>query len=123
MSAAAKKIVSKFLDSDVFLKPAELSDFLSADFIMKWHSSSGYTNFDFTEYERLCQFTAASYTSLRASVSHMISDKEEVAARFTVYVKTIENPTEEIPVGYFISIFKVSNGKIIEIHQSSHPKE
>lgn len=123
MSAAAKKIVRSFLDSDVFIKPKELSNYLAEDFVMKWHASSGYRNFDFDEYQRLCEFTASSYTSLRASISHMISEKDEVAARFTVYVKTIENPSEEIPVGYFISIFKVSNGKIVEINQSSHPKE
>jgi len=123
MSVAAKKVVHRFLESNVFLKPEELSNYFSEDFVMKWHASSGYRNFDFDEYKRLCEFTASSYTSLRASVSHIISEKDDVVARFTVYVKTIENATEEIPIGYFISIFKVSNGKILEINQSSHPKE
>jgi hypothetical protein len=53
----------------------------------------------------------------------MISDKKEVAARFTVYVRTNENPREEIPVGYFISIFKLEDDKIIEVHQTSHPSQ
>lgn len=123
MSAATKKVVRNFLNGEVFTNPDTLDTYLDADFIMKWHASSGYRNFDFKEYHRLCEFTANSYTSLRASISHMISEKEEVAARFTVYVKTIENPTEEVPVGYFISIFKILNGKILEINQSSHPKE
>jgi hypothetical protein len=43
-----------------------------------------------------------------------------VAARFTVYVRTNENPREEIPVGDFISIFKLENNQIIEVYQSSH---
>jgi hypothetical protein len=123
MSAASKKVVRSFLESNVFLKPEELSNYFSEHFVMKWHASSGYRNYDFKEYQRLCEFTSNSYTSLRASISNIISEKEDVAVRFTVYVKTIENPTEEIPIGYFISIFKVSYGKIVEINQSSHPKE
>ena len=57
---------------------------------------------------------------MRSEVTHIIGDKKEVAARFTVYVRTNENPREEIPVGDFISIFKLENNQIIEVHQSSH---
>ena len=121
MSAAAKKIVQKFLDSDVFVNVEEFDYYIHKDLKMHWHASSGYREFNYDDYYRLCQSTASSYESMRSEVSHMISDKKEVAARFTVYVRTNENPREEIPVGYFISIFKLEDDKIIEVHQSSHP--
>jgi len=87
---------------------------------MHWHASSGYREFNYDDYYRLCQSTASSYESMRSEVTHLIGDKKEVVARFTVYVRTNENPREEIPVGDFISIFKLENNQIIEVYQSSH---
>ncbi len=123
MSAAAKKIVRSFLESDMFINPDLFKDFIHPDFRTHWHASSGYREYDYNEYYRLTESTASSYESMRTEITHMISEKDEVAARFTVFVKTVENPREEIPIGYFISIFKVSENKIIEIHQTSHPSE
>jgi hypothetical protein len=123
MAVSAKKIVQKFLDSDVFVNTVEFSTFLHKDLKVHWHASSGYREFDFQDYHRLSQSTASSYESMRNEVSHIFASKNEVAARFTVYVRTNENPREEIPVGYFISIFKVEDDKIIEVHQTSHPAE
>lgn len=123
MSAAAKKIIKNFLDSNVFVEPEEYSTYFHTDFKMHWHASTGYREFNYEDYFRFTQAISVAYESMRTEVSHMISDKEEVAARFTVFVRTVENPREEVPVGYFISIFKVSENKIIEVHQTSHPKE
>ncbi|WP_438961446.1 nuclear transport factor 2 family protein [Nonlabens sp.] len=123
MSAAAKKVVRNFLDSDVFVDPEDFSSHFHKDFKMHWHASSGYREFNYEDYERFTQAISVAYESMRSEITHMISDKDEVAARFTVFVRTVENPREEVPVGYFISIFKVSENKIIEVHQTSHPSE
>lgn len=123
MSARTKKTVTNFLDSDVFVQANDFESFFHKDFKMHWHASSGYREFNYEEYQRIAQATAASYESMRTEISHMISDKNEVAARFTVYVRTLENPREEVPVGYFISIFKIEDEKIVEIHQTSHPSQ
>ncbi len=123
MSVASKKVVKEFLNSDVFIKPDLFSDFIHKDFKMHWHASSGYREFNYEDYYRITESTATSYESMRTEITHMISDKQEVAVRFTVFVRTVENNREEVPVGYFISIFKVSENKIIEVHQTSHPSE
>ena len=123
MSAKAKKIVKKFLDSDVFVNRNLFQDFFHKELKVFWHASSGYREYDYNDYHRLSQSTASFYDSMRCEISHMISEKKEVAARFTVFVKTIENPNEEVPVGYFISIFKLDDEKIVEIHQTSHPSQ
>ncbi len=122
MAATAKTIVRKFLNSDVFLNPDELRTYFSKDFTMSWHASSGHRSFNFDDYYRLCKFTSSSYTSVYTYIKTIIQEKEKVAAMFTVYVRTIENPGEEIPICYFISIFDISNGLITAIHQSSHQK-
>jgi len=123
MSAKAKKTVVKFLDSDVFVNTDLFQDFFHKNLKVHWHASSGYREYCYEDYHRLSQSTASFYDSMRSEISHMISEKNEVAARFTVFVKTIENPYEEVPVGYFISIFKLDEDKIIEIHQTSHPSQ
>ena len=120
MSAVAKKIVKGFLDSDVFVNLEEFDNYIHKDLRMHWHASSGYREFNYDDYYRLCQSTASSYESMRSEVTHLIGDKKEVVARFTVYVRTNETPREEIPVGDFISIFKLENNQIIEVYQSSH---
>jgi hypothetical protein len=123
MSATAKKIVKNFLDSDVFVHPEAFSSHLHPDLKVHWHASSGYREFNYEDYFRISQSTASSYESIRSEITHMISEKDEVAVRFTVYVRTVENPREEIPIGYFISIFRTLEGKIVEIHQTSHPSQ
>lgn len=123
MSVTAKKIITDFLNSDVFVNPSSFDTYFHKDLKMNWHASSGYRQYDYQEYFRIAQTTAASYESTRSDVTHLITQGDQVVARFTVYVKTLENPREEVPVGYFISIFKVQEGKIIEVHQSSHPSQ
>ncbi|WP_124980402.1 nuclear transport factor 2 family protein [Nonlabens xiamenensis] len=123
MAVSAKKIVKEFLDSDVFVNTYDFEQYLHPELKVHWHASSGFRVFDYDDYHRLCQSTANSYESMRNEISHIFSNKNEVAARFTVYVRTVENPREEIPVGYFISIFKIDDEKIIEVHQTSHPAE
>jgi predicted ester cyclase len=123
MSAKAKKIVKNFLDSDVFVDSQLFSNFLHEDLKVHWHASSGYREFTYDDYFRISLSTSSSYESMRSEIYHMISDKDEVAARFTVFVRTLENPSEEISIGYFISIFNTFEDKIVEIHQSSHPSQ
>lgn len=122
MAVTPKKVVRNFLESNVFLNPEELYNYFSNDFKMHWRASSGLRTFDFNDYYRLCQYTSNSYKFLRAEISELFAEQDKVVAAFVLYVKTIENPTEEIPIGYFISIFDIKNGLILKINQSSHQK-
>ena len=42
-----------------------------------------------------------------------------VTIRFTYYVRTIENPDEELPMAHFIAIWEVKDGKMYKGHQIS----
>ncbi|AZQ44410.1 nuclear transport factor 2 family protein [Nonlabens ponticola] len=121
MSAAAKKLLNSFFDSSAFSDKSTYEQFIHPDLQVYWHSSTGYNVYDQSSYWELIESAAQSYESLRYDVSHMLSEKDEVVARYTLYVKTIENPNEEVPIGYFISIWKVQDGQLIECHQTSHP--
>ncbi|WP_194852645.1 nuclear transport factor 2 family protein [Nonlabens antarcticus] len=121
MSATAKKIVRAFFNSDSFRDKQSFREFVHPDLKLHWHSSSGYNFYDFEGYWKLVESASLSYESLRYDVTHILSEKEEVAVRYTLYSRTIENPSEEVPIGYFISIWKVADGQLIECHQTSHP--
>ncbi|BAO56250.1 nuclear transport factor 2 family protein [Nonlabens marinus] len=121
MSLTAKKKVQAFFESDAFKNKEVYEEFLHKDLKIYWHSSTGYNVYDFNSYWELIESASLSYESLRYDVSHILSEKDEVAVRYTLYSRTIENPNEEVPIGYFISIWKMENGKLAECHQTSHP--
>lgn len=121
MPEQSQDVVKDFLHSDVFVESNGFDTFFNKDLKVYWHASSGYKCFDYNDYRRLSQSTSASYTAMRNDITHLFSEGHRVAARFTVYVKTIENPGEEVVVGYFLSLFEIENNKISTIHQSSHP--
>jgi len=121
MSATAKKIVQAFFESESFKKKEVYEDFMHPDLKVYWHSSSGYNVYDFKSYWQLIESASLSYESLRYDVTHILSEKADVAVRFTLYSRTIENPGEEVPIGYFISIWNIVDGKLAECHQTSHP--
>ena len=121
MSATAKKLVQAFFESASFKKKETYEDFVHQDLQVFWHSSSGYNVYDFNSYWELIESASQSYESLRYDVTHILTEKDEVAVRYTLYSRTIENPGEEVPIGYFISIWKVVDGKLAECHQTSHP--
>ncbi|KQC33648.1 MULTISPECIES: nuclear transport factor 2 family protein [Nonlabens] len=121
MSAAAKKLVTSFFESDAFKQKEVYEQYIHSDLQVYWHSSTGYNVYDFTSYWELIESASLSYESLRYDVSHILSEKDEVAVRYTLYTRTIENPGEEVPIGYFISIWKIEDGKLKTCHQTSHP--
>ncbi len=121
MSAAAKKLVKSFFESDSFKEKDVFKEFIHPDLQVYWHSSTGYNVYNFDSYWQLIESASQSYESIRYDVSHLLSDKNQVTARFTLYTRTIENPGEEVPIGYFISIWEVVDGKLAICHQTSHP--
>lgn len=121
MSATAKKLVQSFFKSDAFQDKEVFEEYLHPDLQVYWHSSTGYNVYDFKKYWELVESASLSYESLRYEVSHILSEKEDVAVRYTLYSRTIENPGEEVPIGYFISIWKIKDGKLAICHQTSHP--
>ena len=121
MSAKAKKIVQAFFDSASFKKKEVYAEFMHPELEVYWHSSSGYNVYDYKSYWELIECASLSYEGLRYDVTHILSEKDEVAVRYTLYSRTIENPGEEVPIGYFISIWNIIDGKLAICHQTSHP--
>lgn len=119
MSMSPKDCVKNFYTSDFYKNPESLSKFLHPEAQLFWNSSAGFHKLSFKEIGDLSRELARSFESLRADISHLISEGNFATIRFTYYVKTVENPEEELPMAHFISIWEVKDGKLYKGHQIS----
>ena len=119
MSLEPKDCVEKFYSSDFYKNPASVDKYLHPDATLYWNSSSGFHKLNFQQLLDLSQELTKSFESLRADVSHLLSDDNMVTIRFTYYVRTVENPEEELPMAHFIAIWQIKDGKMFKGHQIS----
>lgn len=119
MNIEPKDCVAKFYSSDFYKNPDSVEKYLHPKTELFWNSSNGFHKLGFSELSDLAQELSKSFESLRADISHLLSDKDMVTIRFTYYVRTIENPDEELPMAHFIAIWQVKDGKMFRGHQIS----
>jgi len=118
MGLSDKKLVEAFYTSN-FRDVEEVKSYLHPDAELYWNNSSGFNKMGYHEIIDLSKELIKSYVSLRAEVSHLLKDKNNVTIRFTYHVKTVENPDEEIPMAHFIAIWTVKDGKMFKGYQIS----
>lgn len=119
MSVAPKECVEKFYSSDFYRNPATVEEYLHPDASLFWNSSSGFHKLGFQQLLSLSQELTKSFESLRAEVSHLLEENQMVSIRFTYYVRTIENPEEELPMAHFMAIWEIKQGKMFKGYQIS----
>lgn len=123
MSLSPKKTVKAFYTSSFFETPEEIKNYLHPDAQLFWNSSEGFHKMDYQDMVNLSMSMSKSFESLRAEVSHLLKDKDQVTIRFTYHVRTVENPDEEIPMAHFIAIWTVEEGKMLKGYQISQPAD
>jgi hypothetical protein len=119
MSLEPKDCVAKFYSSDFYRDPSLVKEYLHPDAHLFWNSSAGFNKLDFQGILSIAQELSKSFSSLRADISHLLSDKDHVTIRFTYYVSTVENDEEELPMAHFIAIWEMKDGKMYKGHQIS----
>ncbi len=119
MSLNPKDCVKEFYTSDFYKDPNSLKEYLHPDVMLFWNSSAGFNRLNFKELSGMVTEMSRTFVSLRAEVSHLLREDNTVTIRFTYYVKTFENPEEELPMAHFIAIWEVKEGKMFRGHQIS----
>ena len=61
------------------------------------------------------------YHDLRVEVSHLLQDDNHVTIRYKYYIRTMENPDEELGIAHFIAIWEVKDEKLYRGYQVSQP--
>lgn len=119
MSLKPKDCVEKFYSSDFYKNPETVKDYLHPEVQLFWNSSAGFHKIDFEGMSQLSRELSKSFESMRADISHLLCDKDMVTIRFTYYVRTMENPDEELPMAHFMAIWQIRDGKMYRGHQMS----
>ncbi|TGD59625.1 nuclear transport factor 2 family protein [Flavobacterium humi] len=115
----AKEIVKNFYKSDAFRDSALLDTFIHPDVTLDWNSSKGFLQLNREEMLKLASEMQKAYDSSRIYITHIIEEEDTVSVRYIHYVKTIENPREEMILAHFMVIWELKAGKLYRGFQMS----
>lgn len=114
-----KKLVQNFYKSDVFLDRELTESFLHPDVLLNWHSSKGFLLMDFDKILTLTDEISRTYVRSKIKIQHILAEGNLVSVNYDHFVKTIENPREEMLLAHFIVIWEIKDGKLFRGHQMS----
>ena len=116
---SAKKLVSDFYNSEALTNSEVMAAFLHPEVVVEWNSTKGFLKLNHEEILAMSRELSRAYTQSVVRVSHLVQEKNQVAVRYSLYVKTIENPREEMLVAHFMAIWEVRDDKLYRGFQMS----
>ena len=123
MSQEPKNIVQNFYNSSLSDGVDIFENFLHEDCKLHWSSSKGFNILSRKEISNIFKDIEKSYYSVRFHISHLLQDGNFVTTRYTLYVCTIENTEEEIPLAHYITIWEIKDGKLYHGYEISQPAD
>ena len=121
MSKSAKEVVRGFYKSDLLKDETILEKYFHPEAILIWNSDDGLTIMNNEDIIAFFLEIRRTYFDLRLEVSHLLADDNHVTIRYKYYVRTIENPDEELGIAHFIAIWEVKDDKLYRGYQISQP--
>lgn len=115
----AKAIVQEFYKSDVLLDAAKVKALLHPDVVLEWHSTKGFLKLHQSQIVELSTELSKAYLRSKSRISHIVADGNTVSVRYAHYVKTIENPREEMLLAHFMVVWEVKDDKLYRGYQMS----
>jgi ketosteroid isomerase-like protein len=116
---SAKAIVQEFYQSDVLLDTDKVSALLHPDVVLEWHSTKGFLKLHQSQIVELSTELSKAYLRSKCRISHIIANGNNVSVRYSHYVKTIENPREEMLLAHFMVVWEVKDDKLYRGYQMS----
>ena len=116
---ASKKIIQNFYKSDALIDPEVMKDFLHPEIILDWNSSKGFVQMNFDTIVNLAAELSKAYVRSKIRISHILAENDLVSVRYSHYVKTVENPREEMFLANFIVIWQLKDDKLYRGYQMS----
>lgn len=115
-----KDIVLDFYKSDVLLDRKAVSELLHPEIRIDWNTNKGFIQMNYEDILSYTDKLAKAYVRSKIRISHILQEKNLVSLRFSHFVKTIENPREEMLMGNFFVIWEVKDDKLYKGYQMSH---
>ncbi|MDP5045060.1 nuclear transport factor 2 family protein [Leeuwenhoekiella sp. W20_SRS_FM14] len=123
MSKSAKDLVRGLYESDFFNDSSVLKQYLHKDAELYWNASTGFSKMTYKDITEMSSEMGKSFISLRSSITHLLADKDQVSIRLTYYIKTVENPEEEVGIIHFMAIWELKDGLLYKGYQISQPSD
>lgn len=115
----AKKIVQDFYKSDVLLDSEKVKAFLHPDVVLEWHSSKGFHKLNYDQIIDLSNELGKAYSRSKNRISHLLVKDNMVSLRYQHYIKTIENPREEMLLANFMVLWELKDNLLHRGYQMS----
>lgn len=115
----AKELVLDFYKNDLLLQKSEVNEFLHEELIIEWNSSKGFVQMRKQDVLNLSDELSKAYVRSKMRITHVVEDGNMVSVRYSHFVKTIENPREEMLLAHFFVIWEVRDGKLYRGYQMS----
>ncbi len=116
---SSKKIIQNFYKSDALINADVMKEFLHPEIVLDWNSSKGFVQLNYNSILDLTLELSKAYVRSKVRISHIISENDLVSVRYSHYVKTIENPREEMFLANFIVIWQLKEDKLFRGFQMS----
>ncbi|MFD1605161.1 nuclear transport factor 2 family protein [Flavobacterium artemisiae] len=114
-----KEFVQKFYKSDALIDSEILKTYLHPDVLLDWNSSTGFIQMDYNGMLQMANELSRAYVRSKVRISHIISEEDLVSVRYSHFVKTIENPREEMLLAHFVTIWQIKDDKLYRGYQMS----
>jgi predicted SnoaL-like aldol condensation-catalyzing enzyme len=115
----AKDLVLDLYKNDVLLHRSEVEQLIHDDLIIEWNSSKGFVQMKKQDVLNLSEELNAAYVRSKMRITHIIEEGNMVSIRYSHFVKTIENPREEMLLAHFFVIWEAKDGKLYRGYQMS----
>ena len=115
-----KDLVLDFYKPDLFLDRNAVSEFLHPEATVEWNSSKGFVEMTREDVLNLTDDLNKSYVRSKIRISHIIQEENLVSVRYAHFVKTIENPREEMLLAHFFVIWEIKDNKLYKGYQMSN---
>ncbi len=115
-----KDLVLDFYKSDVILDRNAVNEFLHPEATVDWNSSKGFIEMSREDILNLTDDLNKSYVRSKIRISHIIEEDNLVSVRYSHFVKTLENPREEMLLANFFVIWEIKDNKLFKGFQMSN---
>ncbi|AWI26526.1 nuclear transport factor 2 family protein [Flavobacterium pallidum] len=115
----AKKLVQAFYKSDALIDPKVMETYLHPEVKVEWNSTKGLIKMNHAEIIAFTTELSKAYVRTKVRISHILQEGDMVSARYSHFVKTIENPREEMLLAHFFVIWEIKDDKLFRGYQMS----
>lgn len=115
----AVQLVKKFYESAGILSKTYCLEVFHEDIQLEWYSSKAHLFLEHADLLALSKDLKHSYFDLRTQIHNIIGNQNNVMIRYTYYVRTFENPEEEMVLATFFADWEIKDGKLYKGVQMS----